>query len=180
MAYPYVRNSEAGPWGLVGSEGQLGKPGAYQDPGLWEPIESTHTQFFPQARMTQDAQISQTMGDTNPQNPVSYLIGTFQKSLEKFSTITTHLLTNVDRTWRDPDTGDIHFGTGEIYGRTFDQTVAAGAQWLQQMRGLFNWGYDPPKPILISQPGDMGTPVGQANAIKILGVVLLILWALGR
>lgn len=183
MAEPDIpRTSEYGLFGLVQSDGEVGKPGRYEDPDLFAGITQAFSQLIPAARYAEDRDLAQTMGMEKPQATVGGIASSVSNLLSGFQTITEELLHGVDSVWRDPDTGEIHTGSGAVTGRKFAETVNLGGQWLQQARGFFNTGYEgPTEPV---QTAGANGGVGRAtNGIPVAALAvaaLLLFYAWGN
>jgi len=169
--------SEVNDWGVSNSGGQLGKPGRYEDPALFAKPSAAFTQYYAPLRMTQDANAAKVASVANPQEPQGH---GFTGLLNSLATITDQLVKNVDRTWRDPDTGTVHFGTGETMGRKFAETQNLGERWLSQARGFFTAGLPADRePIPAPAAPGVGRPQA-AGGVGLLVVALLILWGVSK
>lgn len=176
--YPYIREGEinASFWALP--DPGLGKPGLYIDNGLYEvPGPAFAPLFSPTTRMTQDANAAAVQAD-KPAN----LWSIFTNTAGAFKGATDDLIGAITHTWSDPDTGQVNFGTGPDVGRKWTETVGTMTDFLQQMPGLFNTGYDPApgqEPVIPAMPAAQTAPaLGGIPAWAILAVVLLL--AMGR
>jgi len=174
------RTSEYNLWGLVQSAGNVGKPGRYEDPDLFKGITQAFTQLIPAARYNADERLAETMGVQNPQASVPDIGAAASSLFGGLKTITGELLHGVDSIWRDPDTGDIHTGSGAVTGRKFAETVTIGGQWLQQARGFFNTGYEGPnEPV---QTAAANSSVGNATnglsmaALAVAALLVIAAW----
>jgi hypothetical protein len=153
--WPYIQTSEMSPVFSWLPAADLGKPGPYIDPGLYDvPGPAYAPLFSTQTRMTQDAR------DAGVQEA-------------RLSNATDDLLGAITKTWLDPDTGRVHFGTGLDVGRKFDETILAGQQFATQMPGLFNTAYEP-------APGAEPkiAPMGALDTSNVTGLILIALLVL--
>jgi hypothetical protein len=114
MGFPYIRTSEHGRAFLTQSTG-IGKPGPYIDPGLYSDrsIADAYDWSFP-FRVTQDRRTARAMGDQTPQDPIGGLVDRFSEAAGQFEQVTGDVISAVSKIWGDPDTGDVHFGSGPI------------------------------------------------------------------
>jgi len=167
--------SEVNDWGLSNSGGQLGKPGRYEDPALFQGVSEAFTQYYAPLRMTQDARAAEVASVSNPQQPQGH---GFTGLVNSLTTITGELIKQVDRIWTDPDTGERHFGTGETMGRKFAETVSLGDQWLQQARGFFGVALPSDTEPVPTPAAPSVAKVGPGPGLGLLLVVLLILWGM--
>jgi hypothetical protein len=122
------------------------------------------------------------MGTETPQATVPDIARAAGGLVSGFRSITEELLHGVDSVWRDPDTGDIHTGSGAVTGRKFAETVNLGGQWLQQARGFFNTGYEGPnEPVQTAGAnGGVGNATNGIPTAALAVAALLIFYAWGN
>jgi len=170
------KTSTVNAWDFSNSAGQVGKPGRYEDPALFTWPSQAFDQFWPDLRMSADADAGRVQNVANPQASQAGGLGGLLGSL---STITDQLVKTVDSVWKNPDTGEIHFGSGAQLGKQFNETVTAGNTWFQQARGMFGIG-------LPSE--DDGMPVPAAGPVANVGggglalfvIAAVILWGMSK
>jgi len=184
---PYQRTSEAGLWALDNGNGQVGKPGRYEDPDLWSNLTAAFASLFsPDVRMQEDQEAAAEQGATPPaENKAWYsgLISPFTESEKRWSGMTADFLGTVTTTWTDPDTGKFYYGSGPEVGQQIETTYGALGKMWQGMRGLFNTAYDPDpgnEPKVNALPGQQPTPAealaGNAGLL-LLALAGLWLWS---
>lgn len=179
---PYTRTSEAGLWSLDNGNGQIGKPGRYEDPDLWSRLTAAFAPLFsPDVRMQEDAQQATEQGAR--QEWWSPLVTPVTQSKERWSGMTADFLGTVTATWTDPDTGHFYFGSGPEVGQQLETTFGAVGTIWQGMRGLFNTAYDADpgnKPAVNPLPGQQPTAgeavQGSAGLLILIGLGLL-MWS---
>lgn len=179
---PYTRTSEAGLWAIDNGNGQIGKPGRYEDPDLWARLSAAFAPLFsPDVRLKQDAAQATEQGATRQWwEP---LVEPVTSSQKRWTGMTADFLGTVTTTWTDPDTGKFYYGSGPEVGQQVETTFGAiGTIW-QGMRGLFNTAYDPDpghEPKVNALPGQQPTAEqalgGNAGLLLLIGLGLW-LWS---